>query len=78
MVKKKLDLNLIVIGSLKCVNLLMYHFDENEIHFEILGRVGALSTFCPRGQGGGCKMSTLVHSRGGGGQNWSKFGPRSC
>jgi hypothetical protein len=28
--------------------------------------------------GGVCKMSTLVHSRGGGGQNWSKFGPRSC
>ena len=23
-------------------------------------------------------MSTLVHSRGGGGQNWLKFGPRSC
>ena len=21
---------------------------------------------------------TLVHSKGGGGQNWSKFGPRSC
>ena len=29
-------------------------------------------------RGGGCKMSTLVHSRGGGGRNWSKFGPRSC
>ena len=27
---------------------------------------------------GGCKMSTLVHSRRGGGQNWVKFGPRSC
>jgi hypothetical protein len=23
-------------------------------------------------------MYTLVHSRGGGGQKWSKFGPRSC
>ena len=31
--------------------------------------------FCPRGQREGvCKMSTLVHSRGGGGQKWSKFG----
>ena len=31
-----------------------------------------LSTFCPRGQGGGYKMSKLVHSRGEGvkiGQN---------
>ena len=26
-----------------------------------------------------CKMSTLVHSRGGGGgQNWVKFSPCSC
>ena len=25
-----------------------------------------------------CKMSTIVHARGIGGQNWVKFGPRSC
>ena len=25
-----------------------------------------------------CKMSTIVHSRGVGGQNWAEFGPRSC
>ena len=30
------------------------------------------------GGGGVCRVSTLVHSRGGGGQNWVKTGPRSC
>ena len=25
-----------------------------------------------------CRMSMLVHSRGGGGQNWVKIGPHSC
>ena len=29
-------------------------------------------------RGGVCKMSTLVHSRGGGGQIWTNFSPRSC
>ena len=58
-------------------NLPMYYADKNEVHVDILGGV-LLSPFCPRGQGGVCKMSTLVHSRGGGGQNWVKIGPRSC
>ena len=43
------------------------------LNSDILGGMGLLSTFFPRGQGGGgCKMSTLVHSRGEGvkiGQN---------
>ena len=29
-------------------------------------------------RGGVCRMSTLVHSRGGGGQKLVKIGPRSC
>ena len=29
-------------------------------------------------RGGVCRISTLVHSRGGGGQNWVKIGLRSC
>ena len=36
------------------------------------------TTWTRRGGGGVSQKSTLVHSRGGGGQKWSKFGPRSC
>ena len=25
-----------------------------------------------------CMISAIIHSRGVGGQNWVKFGPRSC
>ena len=47
--------------------------------FYILGGGGFFPPFVHVDKGGGgCKMSTLVHSRGGGGRNWSKFGPRSC
>ena len=33
-----------------CANLPMYYADKSEVHV----------IFFPRGQGGGCKMSTLV------------------
>ena len=61
-----------------CANLPMYYADKNEVHVDILGGRGFCPPFVHVDKGGGCKMSTLVHSRGGGGQNWSKFGPRSC
>ena len=57
----------------------MYYAEQNGLHVDILGGGGFCPPFVHVDKGGGvCKMSTLVHSRGGGGQKWSKFGPRSC
>ena len=71
------DLNLIVIGSVwiyPCIMLIKMKY--------ILKFYGGGSFWPPfvhvDKRGGVWKMSTLVHSRGGGGQNWLKFGPRSC
>ena len=41
-------------------------------------RGGAFLPLLSTWTGGVCRMSTLVHSRGGGGKNWVKIGPRSC
>ena len=55
----------------------MYYADWNGLNVDIL----YLSTFCPRGRGGGggyVKSPRLSTRGGGGGQKWSKFDPRSC
>ena len=57
----KIDINCITL------NLIEYFFREG----------GLFAPFFHVDRGGGvCRMSTLVHSRGEGGQIWVKFGPR--
>ena len=57
------------------VDIKLHYIELNWIFYGGVAFLPLLSTWTG---GGVCRMSTLVHSRGGGGQNWVKIGPRSC